>query len=68
MLGSFVAAMFRKNSWMRLLDLYSQSWKLVKIYSWACIRRLYRHVTKNAILAFSASLSEFELSIRWSWN
>uniref|UniRef100_A0A0E0GSZ2 Uncharacterized protein n=1 Tax=Oryza nivara TaxID=4536 RepID=A0A0E0GSZ2_ORYNI len=29
--------------------------------SWACIRRLYRHATENAILAFSASLSEFEL-------
>ncbi len=30
MLGPFVAAMFRKNSWIHLLDLYSQSWKLVK--------------------------------------
>ncbi|EEC68426.1 hypothetical protein OsI_36606 [Oryza sativa Indica Group] len=29
--------------------------------SWACIRRLYRHATESAILAFSASLSEFEL-------
>jgi len=29
--------------------------------SWACIRRLYRRETENAALAFSASLSEFEL-------
>ncbi|KAG8090254.1 hypothetical protein GUJ93_ZPchr0011g26869 [Zizania palustris] len=29
--------------------------------SWASIRRLYRHETENAISAFSASLSEFEL-------
>jgi hypothetical protein len=28
---------------------------------WACIRRLYRRETENAALAFSASLSEFEL-------
>lgn len=33
----------------------------MKKNSWACIRRLYRHATENAILAFSASLSEFEL-------
>jgi len=29
--------------------------------SWACIRRLYRRETENAALAFSASLSEFDL-------
>ncbi|KAF0896715.1 hypothetical protein E2562_027058 [Oryza meyeriana var. granulata] len=29
--------------------------------SWACIRRLYRRECENAILAFSASLTEFEL-------
>ena len=29
--------------------------------AWACIRRLYRRETENATLAFSASLSEFEL-------
>ncbi|KAF2941030.1 hypothetical protein DAI22_03g318200 [Oryza sativa Japonica Group] len=40
---------------------YESTWKLVKKNSWACIRRLYRHATENAILAFSASLSEFEL-------
>jgi len=29
--------------------------------AWACIKRLYRRETENATLAFSASLSEFEL-------
>ena len=29
--------------------------------AWACIRRLYRRETENAALAFSASLSEFDL-------
>ena len=29
--------------------------------AWACIKRLYRRETENAALAFSASLSEFEL-------
>ncbi|KAF8700072.1 hypothetical protein HU200_034433 [Digitaria exilis] len=29
--------------------------------SWACIRRLYRRETEHAALAFSASLSEFDL-------
>ncbi|WVZ50868.1 hypothetical protein U9M48_002079 [Paspalum notatum var. saurae] len=29
--------------------------------SWPCIRRLYRRETENAALAFSASLSEFDL-------
>jgi len=29
--------------------------------AWACIKRLYRRETENAALAFSASLSEFDL-------
>jgi len=29
--------------------------------AWACIKRLYRRETENAALAFSASLSDFDL-------